>query len=134
LRFLTAIPNGSMLGHWSLLIAELYRRAIRSQRRGPTMPIVFVLFSDPVAQGFVSNMAHLGGNITGFSYFEFSIGGKWIELLKQISPGLAHVALVSNPDTSPSRSSSSARLRAPHPRSGWRRLLRPFTLARTSNG
>jgi putative ABC transport system substrate-binding protein len=70
-------------------------------QRGPTMPIVFVLVSDPVEQGFVSNMAHPGGNITGFSSFEFSIGGKWIELLKQISPGLAHVALVSNPDTSP---------------------------------
>jgi putative ABC transport system substrate-binding protein len=70
-------------------------------RLGPTMPIVFVLVSDPVAQGFVSNMAHPGGNITGFSAFEFSIADKWIELLKQISPGLAHVAFVFNPDTSP---------------------------------
>jgi putative ABC transport system substrate-binding protein len=75
-------------------LAELLRRA-------PTMPIVFVLVSDPVAQGFVSNLAHPGGNITGFSSFEFSIGGKWIELLKQIAPGLAHVAVVFNPDTSP---------------------------------
>jgi putative ABC transport system substrate-binding protein len=70
-------------------------------RLGPTMPIVFVLVSDPVAQGFVSNMAHPGGNITGFSVFELSIGGKWIELLKRIAPGLAHVTLVYNPDTSP---------------------------------
>jgi putative ABC transport system substrate-binding protein len=66
-------------------------------RRGPTMPIVFVLVSDPVAQGFVSNLAHPGGNITGFSTFEFSIGGKWIGLLKQIAPGLTHVAVISNP-------------------------------------
>jgi putative ABC transport system substrate-binding protein len=70
-------------------------------RRGPTMPIVFVLVSDPLAQGFVSNLAHPGGNVTGFSAYEFSIGGKWIELLKRITPGLAHVTLVSNPDTSP---------------------------------
>jgi putative ABC transport system substrate-binding protein len=70
-------------------------------RRGPTMPIVFVLVSDPIEQGFVSNLAQPGGNITGFSVFEFSIGGKWIELLKRIAPGLAHVSLVFNPDTSP---------------------------------
>jgi putative ABC transport system substrate-binding protein len=70
-------------------------------RQGPTMPIVFVLVSDPVTQGFVSNMAHPGGNVTGFSNYEFSIGGKWIDLLKQIAPGLAHVAIVFNPDTSP---------------------------------
>jgi putative ABC transport system substrate-binding protein len=70
-------------------------------RRGPTMPIVFVLVSDPVAQGFVSNLAHPGGNITGFASFEFSIGGKWIELLKQISPNLSRVVLIANPDTSP---------------------------------
>jgi putative ABC transport system substrate-binding protein len=70
-------------------------------RRGPTMPIVFVLVADPVEQGFVSNLAHPGGNITGFSSFEFAIGGKWIELPKQIAPGLAHVTLVFNPDTSP---------------------------------
>jgi putative ABC transport system substrate-binding protein len=70
-------------------------------RRGPTMPVVFVLVADPVEQGFVSNLAHPGGNITGFASFEFAIGGKWIELLKQIAPGLAHVTLVFNPDTSP---------------------------------
>jgi putative ABC transport system substrate-binding protein len=70
-------------------------------RRGPTMPIVFVFVSDPVAQGFVSNLARPGGNITGFSNYEFSIGGKWIELLKRIAPGLTHVTLVFNPDTSP---------------------------------
>jgi putative ABC transport system substrate-binding protein len=70
-------------------------------RRGPIMPIVFVLVSDPVEQGFVLNLAHPGGNITGFSAFEFSIGGKWIELLKRIAPSLAHVTLVYNPDTSP---------------------------------
>jgi putative ABC transport system substrate-binding protein len=70
-------------------------------RQGPTMPIVFVLVSDPVAQGFVANPAHPGGNITGFSSYEFSIGGKWIDLLKQMVPGLAHIAMMFNPDMSP---------------------------------
>ena len=84
-----------------VILASSTANLVELLRRGPTMPIVFVLVSDPVEQGFVSNLAHPGGNITGFSSFEFSIGGKWIELLKQVSPGLAHVALVFNPDTSP---------------------------------
>jgi putative tryptophan/tyrosine transport system substrate-binding protein len=66
-----------------------------------TIPVVFVQVSDPVAQGFVSNLSHPGGNITGFGSYEFSIGGKWLDLLKQIAPGLTRVALVFNPDTSP---------------------------------
>jgi putative ABC transport system substrate-binding protein len=48
------------------------------------IPIVFVSVSDPVGQSFVSNLARPGGNITGFTAFEFSMGGKWIEILKKI--------------------------------------------------
>jgi putative ABC transport system substrate-binding protein len=70
-------------------------------RQAPTMPIVFAQVSDPVAQGFVSNLAHPEGNITGISAYEFSIGGKWADLLKQMVPGLAHVSLIFNPDTAP---------------------------------
>jgi len=66
-----------------------------------TVPIVFVQVSDPVAQGFVPNVARPGGNLTGFSAFEFSIGGKWVDLLKQIMPELERVAVVFNPDSSP---------------------------------
>ena len=70
-------------------------------RQAPTIPIIFVQVSDPVAQGFVSNLAHPEGNITGISAYEFSIGGKWAELLKQMVPAIAHVSLIFNPDTSP---------------------------------
>jgi len=66
-----------------------------------SIQVVFVLVSDPVAQGFVTNLAHPGGNITGFSAFEPSMAGKWLDLLKQASPGLARVAVIFNPDTSP---------------------------------
>jgi putative ABC transport system substrate-binding protein len=59
-----------------------------------------VLVSDPVAQGFVSSLARPGGNITGFSAYEFTIGSKWVDLLKQVVPGLQHVTVVFNPDTS----------------------------------
>jgi ABC-type uncharacterized transport system substrate-binding protein len=66
-----------------------------------TIPIVFVAVSDPVGQGFVSNLARPGGNITGFTAFEFSMGGKWIGILKEIAPNLAHVAVLFNPKTAP---------------------------------
>jgi putative ABC transport system substrate-binding protein len=70
-------------------------------RQTRAIPIVFVQVSDPVAQGFVSDLAHPGGNITGFGGFEFSLGGKWLDLLKQIAPNIEKVFVVSNPDTSP---------------------------------
>jgi ABC-type uncharacterized transport system substrate-binding protein len=66
-----------------------------------TIPIVFTQVSDPVMQGFVANVAKPGGNLTGFSMFEFAVGGKWLDLLKEIAPGLARVGTVFNPDTSP---------------------------------
>ena len=66
-----------------------------------TIPIIFVQVSEPVAQGFVSNLTHPGGNITGFTSFEASIAGKWLEFLKQAVPSLARVAVIVNLDTSP---------------------------------
>jgi putative ABC transport system substrate-binding protein len=66
-----------------------------------TVPVVFVSVSDPVAQGLVASVRQPGGNITGFSRYEFSIGGKWLALLKETAPGLARVAVMFNPDTSP---------------------------------
>lgn len=66
-----------------------------------TVPIVFVAVSDPVKQGFVESVAHPGGNLTGFSMFEFSIGSKWIDLLKNVMPNLERVGVMFNPDTSP---------------------------------
>src|SRR5262245_45631114 len=66
-----------------------------------TVPVVFVQVSDPVAQGFVASLTKPGGNLTGFSAYEFSTGGKWLDLLKEIAPGLAHAGVVFNPDRSP---------------------------------
>jgi putative ABC transport system substrate-binding protein len=66
-----------------------------------TAPVVFVQVSDPVAQGFVASLPKPGGNLTGFSGTEFSIGGKWLDLLKEIAPDLARVAIMFNPDTAP---------------------------------
>jgi putative ABC transport system substrate-binding protein len=65
------------------------------------IPIVFTQVSDPVAQGFVSDLAHPGGNVTGFAAYEFSIGGKWLELLKQAVPSVTRVAVMSSTKASP---------------------------------
>jgi ABC-type uncharacterized transport system substrate-binding protein len=63
-----------------------------------TVPIVFPIIPDPVAGGFVDSLAHPGGNATGFMLFEYSISGKWLELLKQIAPGVRRVAVLGDPD------------------------------------
>jgi putative ABC transport system substrate-binding protein len=62
-----------------------------------TVPIVFVIVPDPVGAGFVSSLARPGGNATGFSQFEFGISGKWLELLKQIAPGVTRAAVIRDP-------------------------------------
>ncbi|MFY9879534.1 MAG: ABC transporter substrate-binding protein, partial [Pseudolabrys sp.] len=59
-----------------------------------TVPIVFPFASDPVGAGFVDSLARPGGNATGFMSFEYSMGGKWLELLKQIAPGVTRVAIL----------------------------------------
>ncbi len=59
-----------------------------------TLPIVFVGVSDPVGAGFVDNLARPGGNVTGFMLFEYSLSGKWLELLKQIMPGVTQAAVI----------------------------------------
>jgi putative tryptophan/tyrosine transport system substrate-binding protein len=66
-----------------------------------SIPIVFVVVNDPVAQGFIASMAHPGGNITGFSFLEYSMIGKSLEMLKQVAPDLVRVFGMFNPDTYP---------------------------------
>ena len=63
-----------------------------------TIPIVFVVVNDPVGQGFIPSLAHPGGNVTGFSFIEPEIVGKWINLLSDVKPELSRVALMYNPD------------------------------------
>jgi putative ABC transport system substrate-binding protein len=66
-----------------------------------TIPIVFVYVADPIGSGFAASLARPGRNITGFTYVEPTTGGKWGELLKEIAPRTAHVALLFNPETAP---------------------------------
>ncbi|MBR0695097.1 ABC transporter substrate-binding protein [Bradyrhizobium lablabi] len=66
-----------------------------------TIPIVFAMVNDPINQGFISNLAHPGGNITGFLFIESNMVGKWINLLGDVGPNLSRVALMFNPDSVP---------------------------------
>src|SRR5499427_8609713 len=69
------------------------------QRVTHTIPIVFAQVSDPVGSGFIASLAHPGGNITGFALFEFAVGAKWLELLKQLAPSVTHAAVIYDPAT-----------------------------------
>jgi putative tryptophan/tyrosine transport system substrate-binding protein len=71
------------------------------QRETRTIPIVFAGVADPIASGFVERLDRPSGNITGFAIFETTLGGKWLELLSEIAPGVKRAALMFNPDTSP---------------------------------
>jgi putative tryptophan/tyrosine transport system substrate-binding protein len=78
-----------------LASGETTMPALRQATR--TVPTVFVQVADPVGAGFVDSLAHPGGNVTGFMVFEFSLSGKWLELLKQIAPGVTRVAVLRDP-------------------------------------
>ena len=69
------------------------------QRETGTIPIVFVFVGDPVGSGFVTNVAHPGGNLTGFPVFETAIAGKWLEIFNEVAPRVSRVAFMIHPET-----------------------------------
>jgi putative tryptophan/tyrosine transport system substrate-binding protein len=69
------------------------------QKTTRTVPIVFVQVTDPVGVGYVASLARPGGNITGFTHFEYGLSGKWLELLKQIAPQMTRAAVIREPTT-----------------------------------
>jgi putative tryptophan/tyrosine transport system substrate-binding protein len=91
---LAGLRPDAMLGQTTPVVRALAREM-------PNSPIVFVTVSDPIGSGFAVSLARPGGNITGFTVDDSALGGKWVELLKQISPGTAHVALLFNPSGPP---------------------------------
>jgi putative tryptophan/tyrosine transport system substrate-binding protein len=66
-----------------------------------TIPIIFAVLNDPVGQGLIASLARPGGNITGFTFIDFPITGKWLELLKGVAPGLDRAVVIFNPETAP---------------------------------
>jgi putative tryptophan/tyrosine transport system substrate-binding protein len=84
-----------------ILLANSTPGTVALQRETRTIPIVFPGVTDPVASGIVPRVNQPGGNITGFALFEPTLGGKWLELLSEIAPGLKRAAIMFNPDTAP---------------------------------
>jgi putative tryptophan/tyrosine transport system substrate-binding protein len=91
---LVALAPDVILAAGTLSVAAL-------QRVTRTLPIVFVTVTDPVGAGLVDSLAQPGGNTTGFMLFEYSLSGKWLELLKQIAPGVTRVAVFRDPANPP---------------------------------
>jgi putative ABC transport system substrate-binding protein len=84
-----------------ILLARSTPTTAAFRRESETIPIVFVNVIEPVEQGFVQNLARPGGNITGFTSFESMIGGKWLQLIKEVDPRITRVAVIFNPQTAP---------------------------------
>jgi putative ABC transport system substrate-binding protein len=84
-----------------VLVARSTPAALALKAETKTIPIVFVSTPEPTLLGLVETLARPGGNVTGFTNFEASIGGKLLELLKAVSPGLRRVTIIHNPDTAP---------------------------------
>src|SRR5262249_33744989 len=80
-------------------VADSTAAALAMKRESWTTPIVFIQAGNPVGSGLVANLARPGGNLTGFTNYVPSMGGKWLELLKEVAPGLARVAALFNPKT-----------------------------------
>jgi len=89
---LAALTPDAVLAHGATTVAALLQVT-------RTVPIVFPTAIDPVGAGFVDSLARPGGNATGFMAFEYSLAGKWLELLKQIAPGMTRVAVLRDPTT-----------------------------------
>ena len=85
----------------SVILASTTPTARSLKRATDTIPIVFAGLSDPIGDGIVANLSKPGRNITGFASFNAPIAGKWLELMKELSPATTHVGTVFNPQTAP---------------------------------
>jgi putative tryptophan/tyrosine transport system substrate-binding protein len=94
-----ALRSASQVSMAASSSATLLNTTAAVQRETRTIPIVFV--GDPVASGIVARLDRPSGNITGFANFEATLGGKWLDLLSEIAPGLKQAAIIFNPDTAP---------------------------------
>jgi ABC-type uncharacterized transport system substrate-binding protein len=84
-----------------VLLARSTPTTAALKRETDTIPIVFVNVAEPIQSGFVQTLARPGGHLTGFTNFEASIGGKWLQLLKEVDPRIVRIAIIYNPQTAP---------------------------------
>jgi ABC-type uncharacterized transport system, periplasmic component len=98
-----------------LIVAHSSPVAAALKQATRIIPVVIAMVNDPVSQGFVTSLARPGGNITGFAFVEFPIVGKWLEMLKEIAPGIRRAMLIFNPQTAPYYSNYVRELEAASP-------------------
>ena len=103
-----------------VIVTNATPAAAALQRETRAIPIVFASVADPVASGIVARLDRPGGNITGFASLEPSLGGKWLELLSEIAPGLKRAAIMFNPDTPHLRGGPVTQGLANHCARSWR--------------
>ena len=84
-----------------VILAPATPQTAAFQQQTRTIPIVFVMVSDPIGSGFVASLPRPGGNITGFMLQEAGMAGKWLEFLTEVAPAVRRAALMFNPDTAP---------------------------------
>ena len=98
-RWPQRLPPRQFRLYSSLAVTRSSSPTVAVQRETRTIPIVFATAADPVLSGLVARVNQPGGNITGFAFLEPTLGGKWLELLSEIAPGLKRAAFMFNPDT-----------------------------------
>lgn len=99
---LVRLHTDELVGHKpDVIFAQGVVGAAAMKQATQTIPVVFVQVQDPVGGGFVTNLARPEGNLTGFTNFEYSIVGKWLQLLKDVSPGISRVMPMINPENRP---------------------------------
>jgi putative ABC transport system substrate-binding protein len=91
---LIALPSDVIVGHNTRPVEEILRQT-------RSVPVVFIAVADRIGSRFVANLAHPGGNATGFMNHDPNMGGKWLELLKEIAPEISRATLLYNPLTAP---------------------------------
>lgn len=84
-----------------VIVAHTTPAVLALRTKTDTIPLVFVQISDPIGSGLVANLANPGGNVTGFTNFEASMVGKWVEMLKEMAPATVRIAFLFNPRTAP---------------------------------
>jgi putative tryptophan/tyrosine transport system substrate-binding protein len=88
---------GALVGGAAEVIVAMGITSVKAvEHHSDTIPVVFTLVADPVSQGLIQNLARPGGHLTGFTNFEFSVGGKWLELLSEINHNIARVTVLTN--------------------------------------
>jgi putative ABC transport system substrate-binding protein len=87
--------------HPDLIVASGTPLVLALKNEGSSIPIVFMFVSDPIGSGIIDDLAHPGGSITGFTAFESSMAGKWLQILREIVPSVSRIGLLFNPTTAP---------------------------------